>query len=228
MVDCAPNKEQVSICLKALFVSSLRNDIAILRQYRYIVKYRPPGRYIHLRKEILIMKDKSTKQPWPRSAAMAVFVLALLAVAEALVIGGLCKRIQELKPMTVYLRHLPMEEPTKEIKPKAKEAVEVSAPQISEIQEPVARFWVPPLYGMSPELKKKIFVDGEGACNFFGTPVDFRELPGGERIDVLRNGQMVYNGSLLTKEGADLLEEWFRKRQPKPIRFSSHPCDDSK
>ncbi len=57
------------------------------------------------------MKDKPIKQPWPRSAAMAVFVLALLAIAEALVIGDLCKRIQELKPVTVYLRHLPMEEP---------------------------------------------------------------------------------------------------------------------
>lgn len=63
------------------------------------------------------MKDKSTKQPWPRSAKLTVFVLALLAVAEALVIGGLCKRIQELKPMTVYLRHLPIEEPKEEDTP---------------------------------------------------------------------------------------------------------------
>lgn len=62
MVDCAPNKEQVSICLKALFVSSLRNDIAILRQYRYIVKYRPPGRYVYLRKEILYYERHLEKE----------------------------------------------------------------------------------------------------------------------------------------------------------------------
>lgn len=61
-----------------MFVSFPRNDIAILRQYRYILKYRPPGRYIHLRKEILIMKDKSTKQPWPRSARITVWVMGIL------------------------------------------------------------------------------------------------------------------------------------------------------
>lgn len=173
------------------------------------------------------MKDKSTKQPWPRSAKITVWVMA----ATLLVLAGFCMKcktdVDTYRWMLQEQQDGPQNLPTF-VMPKAKEATEVSAPQISEIQKPVTRFWVPPLYGMSPELKKKIFVDGEGACNFFGTPVDFRELPGGERIDVLRNGQMVYNGSLLTKEGADLLEEWFRKRQPKPIRFSSHPCDDSK
>lgn len=177
------------------------------------------------------MKDKSTRQSWPRSARVTVWVLGIIIAASAIV--NIIAVTQWYGPYQKWIDYNtgylpPMEEPPKEIKPKAKEVAEVSAPQISEIQKPVTRFWVPPLYGMSPELKKKIFVDGEGACNFFGTPVDFRELLGGERIDVLRNGQMVYNGSLLTKEGADLLEEWFRKRQPKPIRFSSHPCDDSK
>lgn len=42
------------------------------------MKYRPPGRYIDLRKEILIMKDKSIKQPWPRSARITVWVMGVL------------------------------------------------------------------------------------------------------------------------------------------------------
>lgn len=176
------------------------------------------------------MKDKPVKQPWPRSAKITVWVLGIIIAASAIV--NIIAVTQWYGPYQKWIDYntvyLPMEEPTKEIKPKAKEAAEVSAPQILKMQRPLLSLGLDPLYGMSPELKKKIFVDGEGACNFLADPVDFRELPGGERIDVLRNGQMVYNGSLLTKEGADLLEEWFRKRQPKPIRFSSHPCDDSK
>lgn len=173
------------------------------------------------------MKDKPVKQPWPRSAKVTVWVLA----ATLLVLVGFCMKcktdVDTYRWMLQEQQDGPQNLPTF-VMPKAKEAAEVSAPQILKMQRPLLSLGLDPLYGMSPELKKKIFVDGEGACNFFGNPVDFRELPGGERIDVLRNGQMVYNGSLLTKEGADLLEEWFRKRQPKPIRFSSHPCDDSK
>ncbi|PNC66161.1 hypothetical protein CXT99_05740 [Akkermansia muciniphila] len=46
------------------------------------MKYRLPGRYIHLRKEILIMKDKSIKQPWPRSAKITVWVLGVLLLGS--------------------------------------------------------------------------------------------------------------------------------------------------
>lgn len=46
-----------------------------------MLKYRLPGRYIHLRKEILIMKDKPIKQPWPRSAKVTVWVLSILLSA---------------------------------------------------------------------------------------------------------------------------------------------------
>lgn len=114
-----------------------------------------------------------------------------------------------------------------EINPKAKEATEVSAPQILKMQRPSIFFGLDPLYGMSAELKKKIFVYGPERSMIAET-FRRRELPNGEYIQILPNGQMLYNGSLLTENGADLLEKWFRERQPKPIRFSSHPRDDSK
>ena len=177
------------------------------------------------------MKDKPIKQPWPRRAKITVWVLGIIIAASAIV--NIIAVTQWYGPYQKWIDYNtgylpPMEEPPKEIKPKAQEAAEVSAPQISEIQKPVTRFWVPPLYGMSPELKKKIFVDGKGESTMIVETFRRRKLPNGEWIDILPNGEMVYNGSPLTKEGADLLEEWFRKRQPEPIRFSSHPHDDSK
>ncbi|MBE5697598.1 MAG: hypothetical protein EGQ21_07055 [Akkermansia sp.] len=35
-----------------------------------------------MRKEILIMKDKSIKQPWPRSAKITVWVLGVLLLGS--------------------------------------------------------------------------------------------------------------------------------------------------
>lgn len=177
------------------------------------------------------MKDKPIKQPWPRSAKITVWVLGIIIAASAIV--NIIAVTQWYGPYQKWIDYNteylpPMKKLPKEINPKAKEAAEVSAPQILKMQRPSIFFGLDPLYGMSAELKKKIFVDGEGACNFFGTPVEFRELPNGEYIQILPNGQMLYNGSLLTENGAYLLEEWFRERQPKPIRFSSHPRDDSK
>lgn len=112
--------------------------------------------------------------------------------------------------------------------PKAKEAAEVSAPQILKMQRPLLSLGLDPLYGMSPELKKKIFVGGPNELMYPNMIFGRRKLPNGEYIDILQDGEMLYHNRPLTENGADLLEEWFRKRQPKPIRFSSHPCDDSK
>ena len=176
------------------------------------------------------MKDKSTKQPWPRSARVTVWVLGILLSIASVNVWLLCEKVQEYKnaPRVDFILPdfeeierageeicLPFEEPPKEIKPKAKEAAEVSAPQISEIQKLVTRFWVPPLYGMSPELKKKIFVDGEGKSTMIVETFRRRKLPNGEWIDILPNGKMVYNGSPLTENGADLLEAWMRARVPR-------------
>jgi hypothetical protein len=42
------------------------------------MKYPLAGCQVYLRKEILIMKDKSIKQPWPRSAKITVWVLGVV------------------------------------------------------------------------------------------------------------------------------------------------------
>lgn len=81
------------------------NGHSYTRSSIVLLKYCPPGRYIHLRKEILIMKSKRTptieevdkklqeiaygpaKHPWPRSAKITVWVLGvllLLAIAYIL------------------------------------------------------------------------------------------------------------------------------------------------
>mgnify|MGYP000773623996 FL=1 len=90
--------------MRVAFISFPRNDIAILRQYRYTLKYRPPGSYIHLRKEILIMKDKPIKQPWPRSAKVTVWVLVVLLALSAVYIGALSYKLNSITNSDEYIR----------------------------------------------------------------------------------------------------------------------------
>lgn len=157
---------------------------------------------------------KEAKQPWPRSAKITVWVLGIIIAASAIV--NIIAVTQWYGPYqkwidynTVYLP--PMEEPPKEIKPETKEAAEVSAPQILKMQRPAISFGLDPLYGMSPELKKKIFVYGP-ECSVIAETFRRRELPNGEYIQILPSGEMLYHGSPLTENGADLLEAWMSAR----------------
>ncbi len=62
---------------------------------------------------------------------------------------------------------------------------------------------------MSPELEKKIFAEGPEYAST-AWPVSLRHLPNGEFIEILKNGKMLYDGRLLTENGADLLDAYLQ------------------
>lgn len=63
---------------------------------------------------------------------------------------------------------------------------------------------------MSPDLEKKIFASDPDDIILSPTYPRFRHLPNGECIHIFRNGDMIYNGRLLTENGADLLEAYLQ------------------